>query len=212
MGKEKKSKDTPNFKVEKRVAEQGFSAIVGIDEAGRGSLCGPVCAGAVHFFDYNVIPEGLNDSKLLTPEKREALFDVISSMARVSVAFCSVEEIDRINILNATKKAMIQALTKLNPDFLLIDGNQGLKVNILQDCIVDGDKYCASIAAASIIAKVTRDRHMIELDKKYPGYNFAQHKGYGTKIHREAIQRLGPCDIHRLTFKGVKEYVRNRGV
>jgi ribonuclease HII len=204
-------KITPTFNVEIRLLKAGYARIAGVDEAGRGPLAGPVSAAAVILNPFDMI-EGLNDSKALTEKKRELLFDEIKE--RALAAECSLVSHDIINstnILSATLAAMADAIRKIEPlpDFLLIDGNQPIKsLSIIQDSIIDGDKYCVSISAASIIAKVTRDRLMREYDKKYPGYGFSQHKGYGTKQHREAIQKLGPCEIHRTKFGGVKEYVK----
>jgi ribonuclease HII len=203
-------KITPTFKVEERLLTAGYSKIAGIDEAGRGPLAGPVVAAAVTLNPEDII-EGLNDSKALSEKKREALYDEIKARAiAAEFSIVSHDIINSTNILSATLTAMANAVRKIDPlpDFLLIDGNQPIKsLSIIQDSIIDGDKYCVSISAASIIAKVTRDRLMREYDKKYPGYGFAQHKGYGTKKHREAIQKLGPCEIHRVKFGGVKEYV-----
>ena len=203
-------KTKPTFVVEKRLLDAGYSRIAGIDEAGRGPLAGPVVAAAVILNPADII-EGLNDSKMLSEKKRELLYDEIKS--RAIAAECSIVSHDAINstnILSATLTAMANAVRQITPipDFLLIDGNQPIKsLLIIQDSIIDGDKHCVSISAASIIAKVTRDRLMKEYEKQYPGYGFAQHKGYGTKQHREAIQKLGPCEIHRVKFGGVKEYV-----
>jgi ribonuclease HII len=200
----------PTFNVETRVLAAGYKRVAGIDEAGRGPLAGPVVAAAVILNPADII-EGLNDSKALTEKKREALFDEIKARAiAAEVSIISHDAINSTNILSATLTAMANAVRQINPlpDFLIIDGNQPLSINILQDSIVDGDKYCVSISAASIIAKVTRDRLMKEYDKQYPGYGFAKHKGYGTREHRAAIETLGICDIHRLKFKGVKEHVR----
>ena len=181
---------------------EGFKTVCGIDEAGRGPLCGPVCAAAV------VLPpdceiEGLNDSKKLSEKKREALYDVITEKAvSYSIAMATAEEIDKINILQATFLAMRRAVGGLSekPDIALIDGNQKPGLDCEQRTIVKGDAKCASIAAASILAKVTRDRYMKELDKKYPQYCFSNHKGYGTKLHYEKIAEFGICEEHRKTF------------
>lgn len=194
---------------EKAAYRKGFSHVAGIDEAGRGPLAGPVLAAAV------ILPAGLSitgvdDSKKLTPEKREKLFETIMSQAvAVGVGLQSPADIDRINILQATRCAMLAAVQALSrtPDCLLIDGITRIDSSIPQQTIKKGDSLSLSIAAASIIAKVTRDRLMIEMDAEYPGYGFAGHKGYGSAAHLEAIRRLGPSPIHRLTFRGVKEYV-----
>ncbi len=189
---------------------QGYRQIAGIDEAGRGPLAGPVLAAAV------ILPEGVGlpgvtDSKKLTPAKREMLFDLIMARAlAVGVGSADHLLIDRINILQATLTAMQRAIAALAipPDYLLIDGISAIPLNIPQKTIKRGDSASLSIAAASIIAKVTRDRLMLEFDVRYPGYGFAGHKGYGSASHLEAIVNLGPCEIHRKSFGGVKEYVR----
>ena len=200
--------DTLSF--EKSAANNGFFYIAGIDEAGRGPLAGPVMAAAV------ILPAGLtiigvDDSKKLTPDKRDKLFDVIMARAlSVGVGISTPAEIDRINILQATRRAMLAAVLNLSqpPDYLLIDGISTIDSVIPQKTIKKGDSLSLSIAAASIIAKVTRDRIMVEMDAKYPGYGFAGHKGYGSATHMETIKKLGPSPIHRLTFAGVKEHVR----
>ncbi len=180
----------------------GAQTIAGVDEAGRGPLAGPVVAAAV-VFPEGVFSPGVTDSKLLTPAQREHFYAMILSHA-VSVGIGSVDhaDIDRINILNATFEAMRIAVEDLGcrPDHLLIDGNRFNDMGISFTTIVNGDARSFSIASASIVAKVTRDRLMIEYDRSYPGYGFARHKGYPTKEHREAIARLGYCPIHRRTF------------
>mgnify|MGYP002568576369 FL=1 len=174
-----------------------------MDEAGRGPLAGPVCAAAVILPEGAVI-EGLDDSKKLTEKKREKLYDIIKETAvAYSVAYGTLEEIESVNILEATYLAMNRAIEGLNvkPDFALIDGNRvprGIKIPC--ETIVKGDSKSMSVAAASVLAKVTRDRLMLEYDKKYPEYNFKKHKGYGTKEHTELIKQYGPCEIHRLSF------------
>jgi len=190
--------------------QHGFRYIAGVDEAGRGPLAGPVVAAAV------VLPAGLrikgvNDSKKLSPDMRERLFDIIMQQAlSVGIGTGSPELIDEINILQATRHAMLEAVTHLSPlpDFILIDGISTIDSPIPQKTIKKGDSLSLSIAAASIIAKVTRDRLMRELDIHYPGYGFAGHKGYGSALHMDAIRRLGPSPVHRLTFGGVKEHIR----
>ncbi len=181
----------------------GQAALVcGVDEAGRGPLAGPVAAAAC-VLPEGLIIEGLNDSKKLSPKKREELDAVIRQKA---LAFCvataSVEEIDRLNILEATLLAMRRAVAGLpfRPDFLLIDGNVSRSFDVPARSVVGGDSLCPSIAAASILAKVWRDRYCLELDKKYPAYGFASHKGYGTKAHIDAIRRFGPTPDHRALF------------
>lgn len=197
------------LKFEKIVYSNGFRAVAGIDEAGRGPLAGPVMAAAV------VLPAGISligvdDSKKLTPAKRDKLFETIMMNAlAVGVGIVDAAEIDRINILQATRRAMVAAVKQLSlqPDYLLIDGISTIDSTIPQKTIKKGDSLSLSIAAASIIAKVTRDRFMIEMDANYPGYGFAGHKGYGCAAHMKAIRELGPSPIHRLTFGGVREHV-----
>lgn len=188
---------------------QGFCCIAGIDEAGRGALAGPVVAAAVVLPKGAEIP-GINDSKKLTPAKRDELFDSIMEKA-LSVGVGSGDHllIDRINILQATLVAMKEAVLGISPlpDYLLIDGISKIPICIHQRTIKRGDSASVSIAAASIIAKVTRDRLMVGFDRDYPGYGFAEHKGYGCAAHMDAVARLGPCSIHRKTFRGVKEFV-----
>lgn len=190
------------FLYENQCAEQGYSSICGVDEAGRGPLAGPVCAAAV-ILKPNDIIEGVNDSKKLSEKKREALYDVIkANAAAYSIAFASVEEIEELNILNATMLAMKRAVEGLPKaaDYAIIDGNKIPDLSIPCSAIVKGDANSMSIAAASILAKVTRDRLMLEYDKEYPQYMFAKHKGYGTKVHTQAIREYGPCPIHRMSF------------
>ena len=193
---------------EHRARNRGYRLIAGIDEAGRGALAGPVVAAAV-VLPIGVRIDGVDDSKKLSPETRERLFDVIMAQAlRVGVGMASAKVIDRINILQATRLAMQEAVGKLSPqpDFLLIDGISRIASPLPQQTIKKGDSLSLSIAAASIIAKVSRDRLMRELDLKHPGYGLAGHKGYGSASHMEAIRQLGPSPIHRLTFGGVKEH------
>lgn len=194
---------------EKIAYSDGFSYVAGIDEAGRGPLAGPVMAAAV-ILPAGVSIIGVDDSKKLSPDKREKLFEIIMTQAlSVGVGIISPAEIDRINILQATRRAMLGAVQNLSlhPDYLLIDGISTIDSVVPHKTIKKGDSLSLSIAAASIIAKVTRDRLMIEMDSEYPGYGFAGHKGYGSAAHLDAIRRLGPSPIHRLTFGGVKEYV-----
>lgn len=193
---------------EKAAYRTGFTLVAGIDEAGRGPLAGPVMAAAV-ILPVGLSISGVDDSKKLTPGKREKLFETIMSQAlAVGIGIITPAEIDRINILQATRRAMLAAVQQLShqPDHLLIDGISSIESLIPQKTIKKGDSLSLSIAAASIIAKVTRDRFMIEMDAKYPGYGFSGHKGYGSAAHLDAIRRLGPSPIHRLTFGGVKEY------
>lgn len=193
---------TELWTLENEIYASGISLICGVDEAGRGPLAGPVCAAAVILPRSLDIP-GLNDSKKLSEKKREELFDVICrEAAAYGIAFADVEEIERLNILNATFLAMNRAIAKLGvmPELALIDGNRNTGIEINSRCIVKGDSKCADIAAASILAKVTRDRYMYEMAEKYPQYHFDKHKGYGTKLHYEAIREFGPSPIHRMSF------------
>ena len=187
---------------ENAVISQGFKAVCGVDEAGRGPLAGPVCAAAV-ILPQNTVIEGVNDSKKLSEKKREELFDVIKSTAlSYCIAFATVEEIDELNILNATMLAMKRAVEGLEipADFAMIDGNKIPPLSIPAQYIIKGDAKSMSIACASILAKVTRDRLMKEYAIKYPEYRFEKHKGYGTALHRELILEYGACPIHRKTF------------
>ena len=193
----------PDYEYEKAAVTRGFKYICGVDEAGRGPLAGPVCAAAVILPEDACIP-GLNDSKKLSEKKREQLFDVITGKALAySVAYGTLEEIEKLNILEATFLAMNRAVEglALKPDFALIDGNRAPKgIKIPCETVVKGDAKSMSVAAASVLAKVSRDRLMLEYDKKYPLYDFKKHKGYGTKEHTELIKKYGPCEIHRLSF------------
>ena len=193
----------PDYEYEKAAVSRGFKYICGVDEAGRGPLAGPVCAAAVILPEDACIP-GLNDSKKLSEKKREQLFDVITGKALAySVAYGTLEEIEEFNILEATFLAMNRAVEglALKPDFALIDGNRAPKgIKIPCETVVKGDAKSMSVAAASVLAKVSRDRLMLEYDKKYPLYDFKKHKGYGTKEHTELIKKYGPCWIHRLSF------------
>lgn len=187
---------------EKKAAEYGFNLVCGIDEAGRGPLAGPVVAGAV-ILPQNIYIEGLNDSKKVSPEKREVLFDIIGKSAiAYGVGIIDEKQIDKINILNATKEAMREAVRKLivKPDCLLVDAERIENINIKQKAIIKGDTLSISIAAASIMAKVTRDRIMEQYDEIYPDYGFKKHKGYGTQEHIHAIKKFGICPIHRIGF------------
>ncbi len=179
--------------------------VAGVDEAGRGCLAGPVAAGAV-ILDPGRPVRGLRDSKKLTEKRREELFEEIrEKSAAWSVAMTGPGEIDRTNILRAALRAMEKAVEGLSvaPDFVLVDGNARISIAVEQRTVVGGDDRCASVAAASIVAKVTRDRLMKELETEYPGYGFSRHKGYPSKEHRESLRRLGPCPIHRKSFNGV---------
>ena len=191
-----------DFEYEINARNKGYSAVCGIDEAGRGPLAGPVFAAAV-ILPENCVIEGLNDSKKISEKKREALFDVIKEKA-VSYCIASVDEkiIDEINILQATYLAMKKAVEGLDvpADYALIDGNRMPQIEIDGETVVKGDAKSPSIAAASILAKVSRDRFMLELDEKYPQYKFSQHKGYGTKLHYEMLTEHGVSDCHRMSF------------
>lgn len=193
---------TELWTLENEIYDEGWTLLCGVDEAGRGPLAGPVCAAAV-ILPRGLVIEGLDDSKKLTEKKREALFDPICEKAlSFGVAFASVEEIEEINILNATFLAMNRAIEKLAPQpvLALIDGNRSTGVTVNNRCIVKGDAKCADIAAASVLAKVTRDRYMLEMAQRYPEYHFEQHKGYGTKLHYDALREHGPSPIHRMSF------------
>ena len=197
------------FEFETKASHQGFKNIAGIDEAGRGPLAGPVVAAAV-IFPSQVNIQGLNDSKKLSTKKREELFPKIQEISvSYGVAVVGQKVIDKINILQAARLAMKQAVEtlKITPGLLLIDGNQKIDSTLNQWTIIQGDSRSLSIAAASVLAKVTRDRIMDDYHKLYPQYEFNRHKGYGTKLHRNLIQEHGPCPIHRITFKGVSEYI-----
>jgi ribonuclease HII len=201
---------TPNqTPEEEQIRAQGYQWMAGVDEAGRGPLAGPVVAAAVIINPGDEIP-GVRDSKLLTPGQREQLYQIITARALSwGVGIVGPRDIEKHNILQATIKAMKEAVLNLDPspDFLLIDGINPLPLDMPQQTIKKGDARCPSISAASIVAKVTRDRLMVEYHRVYPLYNFACHKGYPTKEHREAIRRYGCCEIHRKTFKGVKEHL-----
>ncbi len=191
-----------DYSFEKELISEGYGVVCGIDEAGRGPLAGPVCAAAV-ILPTDMEIEGLNDSKKLTEKKREALFDVVKEKALAySIVMVDEKVIDEINILQATLLAMRNAVEglEIKPDAALIDGNQKPGLGIEERTVVKGDAKSMSIAAASILAKVSRDRFMLELDEKYPQYQFAKHKGYGTKLHYECIEQFGISPVHRLTF------------
>ena len=197
--------------METALHREGLSLVCGVDEAGRGPLAGPVCAGAV------ILPEGcdlpgLDDSKKLSEKKREALFAQIQEKAvAYSVAFATVEEIEQMNILSAALLAMNRAIAGLSPaaDFALVDGNTVRDIAIPARAVIGGDGTCACIAAASVLAKVTRDRLMVQMAEKYPEYGFEKHKGYGTKAHYAALERYGPSPIHRMSF--LKKFYASRG-
>lgn len=187
---------------EKEALAKGYKSVCGVDEAGRGPLAGPVCAAAV-ILPEGVIIDGVNDSKKLSEKKRESLFDVIREQAlSYSIAYATVDEIEEINILNATMLAMHRAIDGLDikADYAMIDGNKIPPLDIDAECIVKGDAKSMSIACASILAKVSRDRLLYKYAEEYPMYGFDKHKGYGTKVHREAILKYGPCPYHRKSF------------
>lgn len=187
---------------EKEALAKGYKSVCGVDEAGRGPLAGPVCAAAV-ILPEGVIIDGVNDSKKLSEKKRESLFDVIREQAlSYSIAYATVDEIEEINILNATMLAMHRAIDGLDikADYAMIDGNKIPPIDIDAECIVKGDAKSMSIACASILAKVSRDRLLYKYAEEYPMYGFDKHKGYGTKVHREAILKYGPCPYHRKSF------------
>lgn len=190
------------WEFEEKAWQNGYSAVCGVDEAGRGPLAGPVCAAAV-ILPAGIVIEGLNDSKKLSEKKREALFDIITENAvSWSVSLVDEKTIDEINILQATYRAMRQAVEGLpHPaDFAYIDGNRMEELDLPYECVVSGDARIPSVAAASIVAKVTRDRLMRDFAVRYPVYGFERHKGYGSRAHHEALLQYGPCPIHRRTF------------
>ena len=193
---------------EEQAAAKGYKAICGVDEAGRGPLAGPVCAAAVILPQGRII-EGVNDSKKLSEKKREALFEVIKTeVLSYSIAYASVAEIESMNILNATMLAMKRAVEGLSvkADFAMIDGNRLPELSIDREFVIKGDARSMSIACASILAKVSRDRLLYQYAEEYPQYHFEKHKGYGTKLHKEALLEYGPCPYHRLSF--VKTFLK----
>lgn len=198
-----------DYSFEEKYYERGYSCVCGIDEAGRGPLAGPVVAACV-VFERGTVIEGLDDSKKLSEKKRDALYDeIISKAVDYSITLSTEKEIDDINILQATFKAMRSAVNSLKtkPDMALVDGDKLPGLQIDSEAIVKGDSKSMSIAAASILAKVTRDRIMLEVDKVYPQYGFAKHKGYPTKLHYQMIKEHGITDIHRLSFlKNLKDH------
>lgn len=198
------------FQLERELHSEGIRIVCGVDEAGRGPLAGPVCAAAV-ILPENCLLSGLDDSKKLSEKKRDALYAQICDEAvSYGIAFASVEEIERLNILSAALLAMNRAIAKLNPapELALIDGNTTRSIEVPARSIVGGDGKCACIAAASILAKVTRDRYMCELAEQYPQYGFEKHKGYGTKAHYAAVDEYGLCPVHRPSF--FKKYYAGR--
>lgn len=198
----KQKHPTLDFTLERELESSGFLRVCGIDEAGRGPLCGPVVAAAC-VLPINACIDGLNDSKKLSPKRRDELFDIIQNTALdFAIAEASVEEIDTLNILEATLLAMRRAISSLRepPDYLIVDGNVFRGFDIPGRAVIGGDAISPSIAAASILAKVTRDRLCIELDREYPQYGIAVHKGYCTLAHRAALEKYGPAPIHRRQF------------
>ncbi|ADQ46560.1 Ribonuclease H [Caldicellulosiruptor kronotskyensis 2002] len=196
------SEDENYFEIEEKLLNEGYRFICGVDEAGRGPLAGPVFAAAV-VMDRKRIIEGVRDSKKLTPKKREKLFEeIIKESIAYSVAMVDSKVIDEININNATFLAMKNAIEnlKIEPDIVLVDGYKIPNLSFNQRAIIKGDKKSYSIACASILAKVSRDRFIVEISSKYPLYKFEKHKGYGTKEHIEILQKYGPCEIHRISF------------
>ncbi len=203
-GKREKTLRTPQewFRYEGEAREQGYTAVCGVDEAGRGPLAGPVCAAAV-ILPAGLVIEGVNDSKKLSEKKREELFPVICEKALAyGIGWADEREIDEINILQATYRAMKRAVEALplTADYALIDGNRMPPLAIPGTTIVKGDALSMSIAAASILAKVSRDRVMVQFSREYPQYGFEQHKGYGTAAHVQALREYGPCPLHRQSF------------
>ena len=203
-GKREKNLRTPQewFRYEGEAREQGYTAVCGVDEAGRGPLAGPVCAAAV-ILPAGLVIEGVNDSKKLSEKKREELFPVICEKALAyGIGWADEREIDEINILQATYRAMKRAVESLplTADYALIDGNRMPPLAIPGTTIIKGDALSMSIAAASILAKVSRDRVMVQLSREYPQYGFEKHKGYGTAAHVQALREYGPCPLHRQSF------------
>lgn len=202
------TRTVPSLQFEDALYQRGYRSIAGIDEAGRGPLAGPVVAAAV-VLPRRMDSSGINDSKALSPQAREKSYHQIVHSSSTSVGIIGPSAIDRVNILEAARLAMVQAVEGLpiEPDYLLIDGPIQLEVTMAQRGIVGGDRLSVSVAAASIVAKVTRDRIMQELHARYPHYGFDRNKGYPTRDHRQAIERFGPSPVHRRTFRGVKEFL-----
>ena len=204
-----KSQDVDLYRFEEELYDEGYKNICGVDEAGRGPLAGPVVVAACILPPFLRI-EGINDSKQLSEKKREELFKIIKKNALAyNVVFISEKVIDEINIYEATKRGMLEAIEglKINPDYVLVDAMPLGELKTSNKSIIHGDALSASIAAASILAKVTRDHYMEKMDIKYPNYGFKHHKGYGTKMHLEALEKLGPCPIHRKTFGPVARLI-----
>ncbi len=222
-----KSIKPTTFDFEKKLFEEGWEMIVGIDEVGRGPLAGPVVACAATLKDYSLEIKNyekkkfdlIRDSKMLSEKQREKLFDFIKEYFYVGIGMCDHETIDRMNILEASFLAMKAALSSLNTNIknqnakiiILVDGNKKIpNLSKEQRAIVNGDKIVKSISAASIVAKVTRDRIMREMDEKYPNYGFHKNKGYGTRFHMDALRKCGPCEIHRKTFEPVSTLAKSQ--
>lgn len=200
------------WRIERKLRAEGFTHIAGVDEAGCGPLAGPIVAAAAVLPAGCRLP-GLADSKLLSAADRERLFELIERKATaVGIGIADVQTVDRLNVYRAARYAMGLAVGKLDPpaEMLLVDGRGLASSSLPQQTVVGGDRICGSIAAASILAKVVRDRLMVELDERYPGYGFAQHKGYGTREHRARLSELGPCPEHRLSFAPVREILQGR--
>jgi ribonuclease HII len=197
----------PNFSEEKKLWKNGFKFVAGLDEAGRGPLAGPVVAGAVVILK-KINFAGINDSKKISEKQREEIYKILINHKHIKwgIGIVSEKVIDKINILEATKLAMQKAIKNLKADFLILDGNFKINSKIPQKSIVKGDQKVFSVAAASIIAKVTRDRIMQKYHKKYPQYGFEKHRGYGTKAHFACLKKFGPCKIHRRSFYPVSSY------
>jgi ribonuclease HII len=202
------------YKYEEEFEDNGYTYIAGCDEVGRGPLAGPVVVAAV-ILPLDLRIEGINDSKKLSEKKREALYkEIMQKAISVGISFISEEDVDRLNIYEATKKGMLEAISKLNPkpEHVLIDAMPLHELEIEHTSIIHGDALSASIGAASIIAKVTRDHYMEKMDFKYPNYGFAKHKGYGTKQHLEALNKYGPCPIHRRSFSPVQKAYQKKKI
>lgn len=196
------------YQFEEELYDNGYHLICGVDEAGRGPLAGPVVVASCILPPFLRI-KGINDSKKLSAKKREELYKIIVKQAiDYKIVFVSNEDVDKYNIYQATKKGMLEAISKLKiqPDYALIDAMPLHELELKHDSIIHGDARCASIAAASILAKVTRDHYMEKMDVKYPNYGFKKHKGYPTKDHLEALEKYGPCKIHRKTYAPVSKY------
>ena len=204
----KNQKDVNLYKYEEELYDEGFKVVCGVDEAGRGPLAGPVVVAACILPPFLRIP-GINDSKKLSEKKRDELYKIIVKEAICyKIVYITPEEVDELNIYNATKKGMLEAVEglKIQPDYVLIDAMPLGELHQSNKSIIHGDALSASIAAASILAKVSRDQYMKKMDIKYPNYGFARHKGYGTKMHLEALEKYGPCPIHRKSYYPVTKY------